>query len=288
MKLVGGALARAGYLVLIPRIPPLKDLIINEDLLTWMVCFYKWARRRNDVYPERIAFIGMSFGGALALKMVLYPEVRKHPPKSVLVYGSFYDINTAFEFLLTGKMTINGKTVTITPNEWGVIVLFHNFLGKVDVGYSTDNVQRLLALRVKDLIEESDAERKKLTGKERALADALLESKPTPEIRRITALIREQCKPDLDNISPKTWCHRIDTKVFVMHGANDSMSPFTESIKLAAALKNSYLLISYLYEHREISTDRGVFFRTKEFFRLLFFLYAFIRYNDSDSHTATA
>lgn len=281
MKTVGGALARAGYLVFIPRIPPLKDLIITEDLIGWMICFYKWVLRRRDVNPKHVSLVGMSFGGALVLKMLIKPEVRKHPPKSVLVYGSFYDINTAFEFLLTGKMTINGKTVTITPNEWGVIVLFHNFLGKVDVGYNTDNVQRILALRVKDLLEESITESKKLSGKERALAEALLKSKPTPEVRRITTLIREQCKPDLERLSPKSWCHRIDMKVFVMHGANDSMSPFTESIKLAASLKNSRLLISYLYKHREISTDRGFLFRTKELLRLLSFLCAFMRCNDS-------
>ena len=42
------------------------------------------------------------------------------------------------------------------------------------------------------------------------------------------------------------------------------MVPFTESILLSKQLSNSTLLISFLYEHREISTNRGVLFKIKE------------------------
>ena len=64
-----------------------------------------------------------------------------------------------------------------------------------------------------------------------------------------------------------------------MHGANDSMVPFTESIYLHKNLPNSTLLISFLYEHREISTDRNIFFKIKEFIKLINFNAKYIRYN---------
>ena len=65
----------------------------------------------------------------------------------------------------------------------------------------------------------------------------------------------------LNFLSPENYAHRIKDKVFVFHGANDSMVPFTESNLLANQLPNSELLISLVFEHREISTNRGLIFK---------------------------
>ena len=51
-------------------------------------------------------------------------------------------------------------------------------------------------------------------------------------------------KKALKELSPKYWCHEIQQKVFIFHGANDSTVPFTESIQLAEYIPDSDLLIS--------------------------------------------
>ena len=66
-----------------------------------------------------------------------------------------------------------------------------------------------------------------------------------------------------------------------MHGANDSMVPFTESVLMHDNIKNSELLISYLYEHKEISTKRGIFFKIYELLRMEFFFASYFRYNEN-------
>ena len=63
-----------------------------------------------------------------------------------------------------------------------------------------------------------------------------------------------------------------------MHGANDSMVPFTESTKMANDITNSEVLISYLYEHKEISTDRGPLFKLKELLKMVNFFAGYFRY----------
>ena len=80
-------------------------------------------------------------------------------------------------------------------------------------------------------------------------------------------------------ISPKTWSKNINIQIFIIHGANDSMVPFTESTLLAENISNSKLLISFLYEHREISTNRGIFFKIKEVFKMINFFAYYFRYN---------
>ena len=78
-------------------------------------------------------------------------------------------------------------------------------------------------------------------------------------------------KKSLENLSPKYWADKIDNKIFIIHGANDSMVPYTESIQLDNILPDSELFISYLYEHNEISTNRSKFFILKEIFRFINF-----------------
>ena len=64
-----------------------------------------------------------------------------------------------------------------------------------------------------------------------------------------------------------------------MHGANDSMVPFTESILLDQKLPNSEILISFVYEHREISTNRGILFKIKELLKMVKFFAKYFSYN---------
>ena len=87
---------------------------------------------------------------------------------------------------------------------------------------------------------------------------------------------------DISHIIDHSYAHlvkNIKSKVFIMHGANDSMVPFTESIYLGKYLNDNEILISFLYEHREISTNRGILFKLKEFIKLIRFNARYIQYN---------
>ena len=83
-------------------------------------------------------------------------------------------------------------------------------------------------------------------------------------------------------MSPLYWADKVNSKVFIMHGSNDSMVPFTESINLDKYLKNSSLFISYMYEHKEISTNKGIIFKLKEFYKMYCFFKKYFKYSDSN------
>ena len=91
--------------------------------------------------------------------------------------------------------------------------------------------------------------------------------------------IIEVNKELLSFLSPDLFANKVTDKVFIMHGANDSMVPFTESILLDKQLPNSEMLISFVYEHREISTNRGFLFKIKELFKLINFFAKYFNYN---------
>jgi hypothetical protein len=59
------------------------------------------------------------------------------------------------------------------------------------------------------------------------------------------------------------------------------MIPFTEAVKLSNSIPNSELLISYLYEHKEIAEDKSFFVKILELGKIVKFFYNFIAYNEN-------
>ena len=280
MIMLGSALRDAGYDVYLPRIPSLKDLILEKENIDWFAHCYqeiasKRIKRKND-----IMIVGLSYGGASLLRATLDPRMQSPKPKSILSYGTYYSISTALDFFMTGIIKYDNTTYQITPHEWGPIVLFYNFIDTIETTYDKIKLKQILKYRIKDQDEQVKKEMDKLEeSKEKQLLENILAGDLTEEMKEIVQMMIEKNNDLLSYLSPENWIQKIKDKVFIMHGANDSMVPFTESIYLDEHLDNSTLLISFLYEHREISTDRGIFFKIKEFIKLIRFNAQYIRYN---------
>ena len=60
--------------------------------------------------------------------------------------------------MYSGKIKNNGKTVKIKPDPWSIIVLFHNYLYQIDIGYETKEIQNGLSY----LIHQDDDKLKDL------------------------------------------------------------------------------------------------------------------------------
>jgi len=71
------------------------------------------------------------------------------------------------------------------------------------------------------------------------------------------------------------------TKVFIFHGANDSMVPFNESILLNENINNSELLLSFIYEHKEIAENQNFFLKSKELLKMIYFFKNFFYFNEN-------
>ena len=270
-----------GYTVFIPRIPPLKALNIKSENVEWFARAYEQIINRDGIDKTNVAIIGISFGGSLLLKATLDERIKSNPPRSMLMYGSCFDLESGLNFLLSGEIKHNGKIAYIPPNDWGLTVLFHNFLKDMNTGFDTTAIRTVLAARVADKLDEVERLKTELIEHDLIFVEAVLSGKCNPQIEKISHQIIESQKDALDEVSPSSFCEKISMKIFIMHGANDSMVPYTESIKLGENLPNNKLLISYIYEHKEISTNNGFITRLKELVKLEQFFAAYFRYNES-------
>ena len=279
MIMLANALRNAGYHVFLPRIPNLKKLKLVKDNVEWFIHCYLELLKHSFVDSKNIMVVGMSYGGANLLKSCLDNRIKKNPPKSILSYGTYFSIDTALNFFLTGKINYKNKTFNINPHEWGMIVMFYNFLSTIDTSYDQATITKLLKYRIEDKFDDVDKIKSNLTSKDLNFVNKILSGKITPELKLLIDQMLEKNKELLEYLSPNFWAENIEYKTFIIHGANDSMVPFTESIFLSKSIPNSKLLISFLYEHRELSTNRGLLFKAKEIIKMINFFASYFKFN---------
>ena len=174
-----------GYRVFIPRIEPLKSLNITDVNIEWFANAYQKIAQRDDIDSSAITITGISFGGSLLLNSILDSRMQNPLPKSLMVYGAAFDLNSGFEFLLTGKLKYNNETIKITPNEWGVSVIFHNFLSSVDVGFDTSGIRQVLEYRMKDDMDKVAESMEALNDHDKEFTRRVLDAKYSDEIKKI-------------------------------------------------------------------------------------------------------
>ena len=262
--MLANALCKAGYNVYLPRIPDLKNLKINKSNIDWFAHCYQELVTHKITNKKNIMIAGLSFGGAALIKATQDERMQNPKPKSVLVYGTYFAINTALNFFITKKIIYKEKEYNIQPHEWGMIVLFYNFIDTITIHYNKNKIKTILKARIKDDYDFLEKKILDLNEKEQTFTRNLLEGKMTDEITSMAIEMIKSNDNTLSELSPSNWASTIKNKIFIVHGANDSMVPFTESFHLHQALPNSEIFISFLYEHREMTSNKGLFFKLKE------------------------
>ena len=183
MIMLGNALRNVGYNVFLPRIPTLKNLLLVKENVDWFAHCYKELLNHESISKNEVMVVGISYGGANLLKASLSDEMQNNKPKSFLSYGTYFSINTALNFFLEGKIKYKNKEFHITPHEWGMIVLFYNFIHTIESEHDTETITKLLKLRIEDKHEEVEKILKTLSSKEQNLVNHILKGKINDEIK---------------------------------------------------------------------------------------------------------
>ena len=275
-------ITKFGYNVFIPRIPPLMDLDISNKNVDWITYLYDLLKKRDDIDSNNISTLGISYGGGMLLKASLEDKMHKETsPKSMFLYGAGCNTETILNFITKGEFESNGKVHQVDPHDWGLTVFFHHFIDDIDFGFDNSNIKQVLQYRVNNEKIKAHKKLEELNKVEYNIANAIISGKINDEVQKIVDVIIKDKKDYIEDLSCKHICKDVSSKVFILHGANDNMIPFTESVQLNQLLPNSELLISFLFEHKGISSKRSIFFKLKELIRLVQFLFRFHKFNAS-------
>ena len=151
----------------------------------------------------------------------------------------------------------------------------------IEFGFNKNNIREVIQDRINNNKEKAYEKLKTLEQNEYKIANSIITGKIIPEVQEMVDKLINTKSDYIESLSCKPICHQVKPKVFIFHGSNDNMIPFTESNQLNQLIPNSSLLISHIFEHKGISAKRSLFFKIKEAFRLIRFFLRFDKYNAS-------
>lgn len=263
------ALAASGTGVLVPEIPEWKDLRLTPAVTRPTV---RAAVRALDARPEiahgGYGLVGFSFGAPQAVMAPRDPAVADRIA-SVMTFGGYSDLHRTLRCQLTGLHEWEGVTHRIEPDPYGLWVPAANYLTLVPGCEDAGDVAlalRTLALASTQLrIPAWDPSHDPL--RQRMRAELPAERRPLFDLfapplgvtvddseprERMAMELAEACRKKEPMLDPLAELARTAVPVHLFHGRGDRLVPYTESLRLHAALPaglDAHVTVTELFAH---------------------------------------
>jgi dipeptidyl aminopeptidase/acylaminoacyl peptidase len=211
---VAKSFARAGFAVLIPSRSEDKLVMSAKDKED-VVSLFLFLEEHPRVNPNRVGLIGASYGSGPVIMAAADEEIRERV-RFVMSAAGYYDFKNTLRFIVTGSYSYRGIE------------------GKLEPWFYTREIlkETLVHHQINDNLFEKFISQPKLF-------EELF--KKTPEIRELGS-----------QLSPSTVIDDVQARFFVFHSTDDILIPYTESMRLADALRDrvpvKFALLSML-EH---------------------------------------
>lgn len=228
------ALSQAKFLVLVPEIENLRDLRISTDDVTAIGDAVVHLSRNVDQASVGLVAISYAAGPALIASV---QERTRSLLRFVVAVGGYYDIETTVTFFTTGhfRESPDRRWRRVEPNPYSKWVFLKSNVDRV-----ADRVDRALLWEMAELkLQDPQADISVLASQLRAdgrSVYALFTNSDPDRVPDLIAALPEKIQADMRRLSPReSELSELEATLFLVHGRDDQIIPFTESIALDAA-----------------------------------------------------
>jgi dienelactone hydrolase len=224
------SLASAGVLVMTPELKDLTDYRVTPQTIDVIGDSAAVLNKRTN---KPVGVIGLSFAGGLSLITATKPE---YAPKIgfVLAIGSHDDMGRVARFFAANVIAKPDSAETpFQAHEYGVLVLAYAHLEDFFSPEDVPVAREILRQRLWEL-PNADKDAAGLSAAGKAELDELLYHRD----RLREALLQEikLHKDEMDAVSPHNRISSLQTPVYLLHGAGDTIIPASETLWLAKDL----------------------------------------------------
>lgn len=246
------SVAASGLTVLTPEVRELADYRIDPASITTIGEAAQGLRERLGT--ESVGLMGMSFAGGLSLLTAADPGYADAIGMVVAV-GAHHDLGRVSRFFATNQVELpDGSVEARKAHDYGPLVLVYGHIEGFFPKEEADPAREALRFFLWEQPDRAREAAKALSLGSRARMDALLDRK----IDTIAADLMTEIAgrgAEMDRVSPKGHLAGIKARVFLLHGAGDSVIPPSETLWLAkevppSALENA--LVSRAVGHVEL------------------------------------
>ncbi|MGH8516989.1 MAG: alpha/beta hydrolase, partial [Panacagrimonas sp.] len=229
-------LARARFAVLVPDVVALRELKLLPDTARDVADAVTYLRSRKELTPAgRAGILTTSVAVGPALLALLDPSLSRRV-RFLISVGGYFDLPRVLTYFTTGHYDAYGLSLRNKPHEYGKWV------------YALSNASRLENARERDLL--GTLARRKLVNPEaevndllaslttdgRQVYDFIVNRDPTRTVH-LLSLFPPALRTDVERLNLAARdLSGIETRFILVHGLDDAMIPYVESVALAAAL----------------------------------------------------
>lgn len=248
-------LARARFAVLAPELAGLRQLRLHPGDARPVADAVVHLASRADLAPAgRVGIAAFSYAVGPALLAALEPDLR-HQVRFILGVGGYHDLAQTVGYFTTGRFAHDGRWYELEPNPYGTLVLANSSLPYLS---APDRVilERMVALRLQDRTA-AIAPLAPGLGPHGAAVYALLTNTEPGRVAQLLAALPAQLGADLAALSlHDKELAGLQARLILLHGKNDNLIPYPQSIALAAAVPAGsarLFLINRLLGHVDLS-----------------------------------
>jgi pimeloyl-ACP methyl ester carboxylesterase len=264
------ALASSKAAVLVPQIPEWVDLRLEpERTLPSVRAALDGLRSLPSTSDGPYGLIGFSFGAPQVMIAAAHQDISDQLA-GVIGFGGYCDIEKMVRFQMTGRFDWGGATHHLRPDPYGRWIMGGNHLTSIPEYRDAQDVsdalwhlaveageRRILAWDPSyDTLKEQL--REQVSKDRREIFDLFAppsDSEPMEaEAKRITPLLTRAAIEAAPLLDPLPFLNRVEIPVQLLHGRNDRLIPYTETLRLEAAFPEESrvdVTITALMEHSE-------------------------------------
>jgi len=232
------SLARAGFEVLVPDIARLRELTVNSrDVRTIADAVLHLAGQSAGAGGRPVGLVALSYAAGPALLAALSDDAGPRL-RFLLTIGGYYDMPAVVTYVTTGHYRIADTEPwrRRIPNPYGRLVLLLSDASLIEDAADRDRLRAIARRREADRAADI-SDLFAALGPEGRAVHALLVNRDPEQVARLIAAAPAPVRREIAALDPRRRdLSRLKARLILIHGRDDSIIPFTESEKLAAAV----------------------------------------------------
>jgi pimeloyl-ACP methyl ester carboxylesterase len=240
------ALARARFTVLVPDVPNFQDQRVSAadgELLADALRFL--LGRPEGQGSTGIAAVSYAVGPAILA--ALEPDLASRIDV-IAVIGGYYDTESVVTFFTTGSFRESADAAWqhSPPNAFGKWVFVLANADRIEDGRDRTSLSAMARRKLDDLNADVSDLAEGLGPEGRSVVELLANTDPT-QVPRLIAALPPAVREDLVGLSlAHRNLHSLRADVILIHGRDDAIIPYSESLALSRALPQGRVHLALL------------------------------------------
>jgi pimeloyl-ACP methyl ester carboxylesterase len=227
-------LARARFAVLTPEMEGFRELRIQPGDARAVADAFRYLASRPDLAPDgRAGIAAFSYAVGPSLLAAMQPDIRERV-RFVAGVGGYYDLARTVGYFSTGYFRHESRWYYLRPDDFGKMV----FVKSSKPHLRDPRDRAILDEMVEMKLRDRDANIAPLAaglGEEGRAVYALLTNTDPERTPQLIAALPPRVQADLDALTLRGKdLRQLKARLLLVHGENDNLIPFPESVELAA------------------------------------------------------